>query len=152
MILDNKYIFNRKNREIPRPSCLPIAIAFALLSMCILIVIPPVVSGIDVRMPSMHTRPVEMYDDFRYITLFFDKRGIIVDGSPTSVEKLSKLIKKRYSRDKNIDVHDVKIFVRADKRVSYNSIVSLLEALNYNGYRNITLVGGYARKNNDFNT
>ena len=150
MIYNNKFIFNNRNKKIPIPSYLPLAITFTLLSMCLIIVIPPVVSGIDVKMPSLHTQPIEIYDDFKYITLYVNNDKIVINNSQiTDFSRLGDFIKNKYKKYNNMDIYDTKIFIKADKTVSYNSLISLLDMLNSCGYKNITLVGVYAGGNNN---
>ena len=60
MMIYSQHYFRRKMRKIPAPSYLPIAIIFAILSMCIIAMMPPVVTGVKIDMPKLDTQPIEM--------------------------------------------------------------------------------------------
>ena len=49
---------------------------------------------------------------------------------------------------KNISPENKKIFIKADKKISYNSIITLLKTLNNDGFTDITLVGQYTGEQN----
>ena len=127
----------------PSPSCLPIAILFAILAMAMMIVIPPVISGIKVDMPKLNTEPVEIYDDFKYVNVsVFPDGSIFVNGNNCRISDIGAVIKILY---KQLSQDEIKVFVHASKDISYNLLVSVLQSLNNDGYKDITLVGGYSQ-------
>ena len=127
----------------PSPSCLPIAILFAILAMAIIIVIPPVLSGIKVDMPKLNTAPVEVYDDFKYVNVAVLPDGdIFVNGNNCGISDIGAVIKILY---KHLTQDEIKVFVHASKDISYNLLASVLQSLNNDGYKDITLVGGYSQ-------
>ena len=127
----------------PSPSCLPIAILFAILSMAMIMVIPPVLSGIKVDMPTLNTAPVEVYDDFKYVNVAVLPNGnIFVNGNNCGVRDIGAVIKILY---KQLSQDEIKVFVHASKDIQYNLLVSVLQSLNNDGYKDITLVGGYSQ-------
>lgn len=141
MIIYRQHYFRRKLRKMPVPSCICLAIMFAILSMCIIVVMPPIINGINVDLPKVNTQPVEIFEDFTYVTAYLRDDGVVViDGAQSSIEETGSVIK---ILKKGIELDDIKIFVRADKNVSYNSIVLLLQQLSDDGFSDITLVGKY---------
>ena len=141
MIIYNQCYVRRKLRKMPRPSCIPFAIVFAILIMCTIVIIPPIVTGVKVEMPQLNTQPIEIFDDFIYVTVYItDNERIIVNGSQVNSDEIVDAIKLIY---KNASADEIKIFVRSDKNVNYNSIMSLLQLLNNGGFSDITLVGQY---------
>ena len=136
-----QHYFRRRMRKIPSPSCLPIAIMFAIISMCIIVVIPPVITGVKVDLPKLNTQPIEIFDDFKYITVFInDDGGIIINNTVIQTNQVGDAIKSVYN---NTSIEDIKIFVRAGNNVSYDKIIELLQVLNDYGFLDITLVGKY---------
>lgn len=127
----------------PSPSCLPIAILFAFLSMAMVIVIPPVLSGIKVDMPKLNTAPVEIYDDFKYVNVSVLPDGsIFVNNNNCKISDIGAIIKLMY---KQLMPDEIKVFVHASKDIQYDLLVSVLQSLNNDGYTDITLVGGYSQ-------
>ena len=141
MIIYSQHYFKRKMRKTPAPSYLPITIAFAILSVCIIAIMPPVVTGIKIDMPRLDTQPIEIFDDFTYITIDYLKEDkIIINNTEINQDEAGKAIKMIY---KNLSPENIKVFIKADKKISYNSIITLLKTLNNSGFTDITLVGQY---------
>ncbi len=134
--------FRRKPRKMPIPSCLPIATTFALLTMCVIAVMPPVITGIKVDTPRLNTQPIEIFDDFTYVTILYKNDGkIIINNTQIAVNQIIDAIKIIH---KDIPFEEIKVFIKAEKEVSYNSIISLLQILNNAGFVDITLVNKYS--------
>ena len=141
MMIYTQHYFRRRMRKIPSPSCLPIAIMFALLSICLIVIMPPIMTGVMVELPKLNTQPVEIFDDFKYVTIIVNGDGtLFVNNSPSNIEDAGNVIKLLH---KNINMEDIKIFIRAQKDVNYNTIIDLFQALNNDGFVDITLVGKY---------
>lgn len=141
MIIYTQHYFRRRLRKMPVPSCLPLAIVFAILSVCVIVVMPPIINGVNVDLPKVNTQPIEIFEDFKYITAYVRDDGIvIINGNQSSIEEAGSVIKIIHS---GVDIEDIKIFVMADKNVPYDLIVSLLQNLSNDGFTDITLVGKY---------
>ena len=125
----------------PAPSCLPIAIIFAILTMCVIVVIPPIITGVKVDMPKLSTQPIEIFDDFTYVTIdVLGDNNFYLNGAKLEIQEITPAIQLIH---KNISLENIKVFIKADQNVNYNSVISLLNNLNNNGFIDITLVGKY---------
>ena len=125
----------------PAPSCLPIAIIFAILTMCVIVVIPPIITGVKVDMPKLSTQPIEIFDDFKYVTIdILGDDNFYLNGAKLDVQEITSAIQLIH---KNISLENIKVFIKADQNVNYNSVISLLNSLNNDGFIDITLVGKY---------
>ena len=125
----------------PAPSCLPIAIIFAILTMCIIVVMPPIITGIKVDMPKLSTQPIEIFDDFTYVTIdVLGDNNFYLNGAKLDIQEITPAIQLIH---KNTALENIKVFIKAEQNVNYNSVISLLNNLNNNGFVDITLVGKY---------
>ena len=141
MMIYSQHYFRRKLRKMPAPSCLPIAIIFAILTMCVIVVIPPIITGVKVDMPKLSTQPIEIFDDFTYVTIdVLGDNNFYLNGAKLEIQEITPAIQLIH---KNISLENIKVFIKADQNVNYNSVISLLNNLNNNGFIDITLVGKY---------
>lgn len=141
MMIYSQHYFRRKLRKMPAPSCLPIAIIFAILTMCVIVVMPPIITGIKVDMPKLSTQPIEIFDDFTYVTIdVLGDNNFYLNGAKLDIQEITPAIQLIH---KNISLENIKVFIKADQNVNYNSVISLLNNLNNNGFVDITLVGKY---------
>ena len=141
MMIYSQHYFRRRLRKTPSPSCLPLAILFAILCMCTIVVIPPVTTGVKIDMPQLNTQPLEIFDDFKYITIKITDEGkIIINNQIVAPEEIADVVKLTYP---NIAFEDIKIFIKADKNINHNSMMTLLQIINDAGLTDITLVGQY---------
>lgn len=139
--MSNQYIFRRQKRKMPTPSCIVFAITFAILSMCIIAVMPPIITGIKIDMPKLNTQPIEIFDDFTYVTIVYENENkITINGAQIQIENITDAIKIIH---KNVKPEEIKVFIKANKEISYNSIIALLQVLNNDGFTDVTLVGKY---------
>ena len=141
MMIYSQHYFRRKLRKMPAPSCLPIAIIFAILTMCVIVVMPPIITGVKVDMPKLSTQPIEIFDDFKYVTIdVLGDNNFYLNGAKLDIQEITPAIQLIH---KNISLENIKVFIKADQNVNYNSVISLLNNLNNNGFVDITLVGKY---------
>ena len=141
MIIYSQHYFRKRHRKIPSPSCLPLTILFAILCMCVIVVMPPIITGVKIDMPQLNTQPLEIFDDFKYVTVnITDKGTIIINGNQIQPNEIADTIKLTHN---NVPLEDIKIFVKAYKGIDYNSMINLLQLMNDNGLTDITLVGNY---------
>ena len=125
----------------PKPSMMPITIFFALLVVLVIFIMPPIRSGINVSLPSLNTEPVEVYDDFVYETIYVSKEGAVYLGDEQiDPSKIASILTSKYE---NKVLENLHIFVKADSNLDYGSITYLLQILNNNGIKNVSLVGKY---------
>ncbi|GEM_PF-4254690 len=142
MIIYSQHFFRRKSRSIPSPSCLPLVIVMTLMLGVVVAFMPPVISGVNVELPSLNTEPIEIYDDFVYNTIqVVDDDEVVVNNYPSKIDSVGELVKEI---NKNQKLEDVKIFIRADVQTSYNAIMKVLEKLNDIGVKDVSLVGKYS--------
>ena len=118
-------------------------ILFCLITMCFLIFVCPVMSGIKVDMPKINSDILELYDEQEYATFVVnDDNLILLNNIPVELNKLSDIMISQYPfLKKSGTKNQINIFIRSSKYVSYNTIVNLMQRLQLDGFENITLVG-----------
>ena len=143
MLVYSQYFFKRKDRKIPTPSLMPICLLFCIITMCFLIFVCPVMSGIKVDLPKINSDILELYDEQEYATFIInDNDTILINNVPVKLDDLNDIITSQYPfLKKSADKERINIFIRANKDISYNTIVNLIQRLQLEGFTNITLVG-----------
>lgn len=139
MIIYSQHFFRRRQRAMPLPSMMPMTIFFALLLGVIVLLIPPISSGINVSLPALNTEPVQVYDDFVYETIEVSQEGgLFINEEQIDPTKIMEILQARHNEQ---ELERLQIFIKADSNLDYGSITYLLQILNNNGIKNITLVG-----------
>ena len=143
MLVYSQYFFKRSDRKIPTPSIMPICILFCLITMCFLIFVCPVMSGIKVDMPKINSDILELYDEQEYATfLVNDDNLMLLNNIPIELDKLNDIMITQYPfLQKSGTKNQINIFIRSSKYASYNTIINLMQRLQLDGFENITLVG-----------
>lgn len=143
MLVYSQYFFKRKDRKIPTPSIMPMCILFCLITMCFLIFVCPVMSGIKVDMPKINSDILELYDEQEYATLLVnDDNLMLLNNIPIELDKLNDIMITQYPfLKKSGTKNQINIFIRSSKYASYNTIINLMQRLQLDGFENITLVG-----------
>lgn len=143
MLVYSQYFFKRKDRKIPTPSITPICLLFCVITMCFLIFVCPVMSGIKVDVPNINSDILELYDEQEYATFVINENNVILlNNIPIKLDGLNEIMISQYPfLKKSGTKNQINIFIRASKNVSYNTIVSLMQRLQLDGFENITLVG-----------
>ena len=99
----------------------------------------PVKTGINIDIPKVDADVFEIYDDFQYANIQVRKDGLIfINGRPVGAQDIENMLKNVLQLGEN-----ARIFVHADKSISYGDIAVLLNYLNNLGYSDIALVGKY---------
>ena len=143
MLVYSQCFFKRSDRKLPTPSIMPICILFCLITMCFLIFVCPVMSGIKVDMPKINSDILELYDEQEYATFVVnDDNLILLNNIPVELNKLSDIMISQYPfLKKSGTKNQINIFIRSSKYASYNTIINLMQRLQLDGFENITLVG-----------
>lgn len=143
MLVYSQYFFKRKDRKIPTPSIMPICLLFCIITMCFLIFVCPVMSGIKVDMPKINSDILELYDEQEYATLLVnDDNLMLLNNIPIELDKLNDIMITQYPfLKKSGTKNQINIFIRSSKYASYNTIINLMQRLQLDGFENITLVG-----------
>ena len=143
MLVYSQYFFKRKDRKIPTPSIMPMCILFCLITMCFLIFVCPVMSGIKVDMPKINSDILELYDEQEYATFVVnDDNLMLLNNIPIELDKLNDIMITQYPfLKKSGTKNQINIFIRSSKYASYNTIINLMQRLQLDGFENITLVG-----------
>ena len=143
MLVYSQYFFKRKDRKIPTPSIMPMCILFCLITMCFLIFVCPVMSGIKVDMPKINSDILELYDEQEYATFIVNNDNLIrLNDVPVELDKLNDVMLIQYPfLKKSGTKNQINIFIRSSKYASYNTIINLMQRLQLDGFENITLVG-----------
>lgn len=151
MLIYNQNFFKRKDRKIPIPDLAPFCLLFCVITMCFLIFICPIMSGIKVDLPKINSDILELYDEQEYATFNINEDGsTLVNGVPLDINELNNTMLTYYPFLKKIGTRDkINIFIKANKNVSYNTIVQLMQKLQLEGFTNITLVGNRPVDTND---
>ena len=117
----------------------PIMLLSAVLLICTLFIMQPIKTGINIDMPNVSADAFEMYDDFQYANIQVRKDGLIfINSRPVGAQDIENMLKNVLQLGE-----DARIFVHADKSISYGDIAVLLNYLNNLGYSDIALVGKY---------
>ena len=100
-------------------------------------------SGIKVDLPKINSDILELYDEQEYATFIInDNNTILINNVPVKLDDLNDIITSQYPfLKKSADKERINIFIRANKDISYNTIVNLMQRLQLEGFTNITLVG-----------
>ena len=153
MLVYSQYFFKRKDRKIPTPSIMPMCILFCLITMCFLIFVCPVMSGIKVDMPKINSDILELYDEQEYATfLVNDDNLMLLNNIPIELDKLNDIMITQYPfLKKSGTKNQINIFIRSSKYASYNTIINLMQRLQLDGFENITLVGQPQAQTNQTN-
>lgn len=137
----NQQFFRRKERDIPKPSMAPIMLLSAVLLICTLFIMQPVKTGINIDIPKVDADVFEVYDDFQYANVQIRKDGLIfINGRPVAAKDIENMLRNILQLG-----NDARIFIHADKSISYGDIAVLLNYLNEIGYSDIALVGRQSR-------
>lgn len=129
----------RKESEIPKPSMAPLMLLSAVLLICTLFIMQPIKTGINIDIPNVDADLFEMYDDFQYANIQIRKDGLIfINGRPVAAKDIENMLKNVLQLGS-----DARIFIHADKSISYGDIAVLINYLNEIGYPDIALVGKY---------
>ena len=135
----SKQFSRRKEREIPKPSMVPIMLLSTVLLICMLFIMQPIKTGINIDIPKVDADAFEIYDDFQYTNIQIRKDGLIfINGRPVAIKDIENMLKNVLQIS-----NDARIFVHADKSISYGDIAAVLNYLNNLGYSDIALVGKY---------
>ena len=146
MIFSSNMIYSqqfsrRKKREIPKPSMVPIMLLSAVLLICTLFIMQPIKTGINIDLPKVNTDLFEIYDDFQYANVQIRKDGLIfINGRPIAVKDIENMLRNVMQLG-----NDARIFIHADKSISYGDIAAVLNYINDLGYSDIALVGKYSQ-------
>ena len=117
----------------------PIMLLSAVLLICTLFIMQPIKTGINIEIPKVDADAFEVYDDFQYANVQIRNDGLIfINGRPVSAKDIENMLKNVLQLSE-----DARIFVHADKSISYGDITVLLNYLNNLGYSDIALVGKY---------
>jgi biopolymer transport protein TolR len=112
----------------------PLVDVMLVLLVIFMITAPMMISGINVDLPDTQTSPLKGHDE--PLTISIDKAGLIyiVDSQIPEKELIDKL--KAITQAKM----DTRIFVRADKTLSYGKIMSVVGEINAAGFSKVALI------------
>ena len=117
----------------------PLMLLSAVLLICTLFIMQPIKTGINIDIPNVDADLFEMYDDFQYANIQIRKDGLIfINGRPVAAKDIENMLKNVLQLGS-----DARIFIHADKSISYGDIAVLINYLNEIGYPDIALVGKY---------
>ena len=143
MLVYSQYFFKRSDRKLPTPSVMPMCLLFCIITMCFVIFVCPVMSGIKVDIPKINSDILELYDEQEYATFIVNNDNLIrLNDVPVELDKLNDVMLIQYPfLKKSGTKNQINIFIRSSKYASYNTIINLMQRLQLDGFENITLVG-----------
>ena len=122
-----------RNRQISELNMTPLIDLTFLLLITFIITFPLIEQGIPVRLPKGKASELDQANTFT-ITLN-DKAEIFFDEVPTGAEALAAELKAKAAENP-----DVTILVRADERIVYGKVVSVLRLMHDAGISRMALV------------
>ena len=142
MIIYSKHFFKRKDRVLPRPSIFPFIILIMIMFMCMVFCLFPAVKSINVNTPTIDNS-IEPFNSKTIITInIVSENTFLYNNNEVLLEELEGFLSQqlKISNEKQ-DLEDVKIFLRANKNISYDAIIGVIQQLNNAGFTDISLVG-----------
>ena len=142
MIIYSKHFFKRKDRVLPKPSIFPFIILIMIMLMCIVFCLFPTVKSININTPTI-SNSIEPFDNKTVFTInITSDNTFLYNNNEVSLSELENFISQqlKISGEKQ-DLDDIKIFIHADKYISYETIMSVIQQLNNAGFTDISLVG-----------
>jgi biopolymer transport protein ExbD len=110
--------------------------------MCIVFCLFPTVKSININTPTI-SNSIEPFDNKTVFTInITSDNTFLYNNNEVSLSELENFISQqlKISGEKQ-DLDDIKIFIRADKYISYETIMSVIQQLNNAGFTDISLVG-----------
>jgi biopolymer transport protein ExbD len=108
-----------------------------MLVLLIIFMVAAPLATVDVRveLPASTAQPQPRPDKPMFLTIAAD-RGLALGDAPVARETLGMALDAASDRDR-----DQRVFLRADKGVSYGDVMAVLNLLRETGYLKIALVG-----------
>jgi biopolymer transport protein ExbD len=108
-----------------------------MLVLLIIFMVAAPLATVDVRveLPASTAQPQPRPDKPMFLTIAAD-RGLALGDAPVARETLGMALDAASDRDR-----DQRVFLRADKDVSYGDVMAVLNLLRETGYLKIALVG-----------
>ena len=142
MIIYSKHFFKRKDRVLPRPSVFPFVILIMIMLMCMVFCLFPTVKSINVNTPTI-SNSIEPFDNKTVFTIDINSDdSFSYNNNEISLEKLENFLSNQLKNSiEKQEIEDVKIFIRANKNVAYNTVIEVIQQLNNAGFTDVSLVG-----------
>lgn len=129
-------VANRRGRRkiINEINVMPLIDIMLVLLVIFMVTAPMLITGVDVNLPDTNAKAIESNDEPLVISI--DRKGVVylmdsVIAKEAIVEKLKAITKEK---------HDTKIFIRADKALSYGSIMQIITDISNAGFTQVGLV------------
>ena len=122
-----------RNRQISELNMTPLIDLTFLLLITFIITFPLIEQGIPVRLPKGKASELDQANTFSIA--INDKAEVFFEDVPTSEEALAAELKSKVEADP-----DVTILVRADERIVYGKVVSVLRLMHDAGISRMALV------------
>lgn len=139
MIIYSKHFLRRKNRKIPKPSCIPFVILALLLVMCFITLINPALNSIKVNLPKIDSDVIEIYHNKQYTTIYIrEENKIVVNNINLKIDELCGYLFEQYNERQR---EEIEIFIQANNNILYSNIIDTIQILQKCGFSKTTLIG-----------
>ena len=127
-------MINRRKKIISEINITPFVDFWLVILLIFMVTAPILNTGFDVSLPRASKNVVSSKDDSKKIILTIDRtEGIYLENKLIKIQNLDRTLKS-YSK------LSTQIFIKADKSVKYQGVITLMSELNKLGFQNISLI------------
>lgn len=122
----------KRNKLIAEINVTPFVDVLLVILIIFMVTAPMMNMGFDVALPKASPNLTVDLGDKKIILSVDNKNNIYIDNKKVSLKNLASSM-KTYKKE-------AQVFIKADKDVRYQQVISLMSNLNQNGFSNISLV------------
>ncbi len=122
----------KRNKLIAEINVTPFVDVLLVILIIFMVTAPMMNMGFDVSLPKASPNLTVDLGDKKIILSVDNKNNIYIDNKKVSLKNLASSM-KTYKKE-------AQVFIKADKDVRYQQVISLMSNLNQNGFSNISLV------------
>ena len=122
----------KRNKLIAEINVTPFVDVLLVILIIFMVTAPMMNMGFDVSLPKASPNVTSNLGDKKIIVSVDNKNNIYIDNKKVNLKNLASSMKE-YKKD-------AQVFIKADKDVKYQQVISLMSNLNQNGFSNISLV------------
>lgn len=122
----------KRNKLIAEINVTPFVDVLLVILIIFMVTAPMMNMGFDVSLPKASPNVTSDLGDKKVILSIDNKNNIYIANKKVSLKNLSSSMKE-YKKE-------AQVFIKADKDVKYQQVISLMSNLNQSGFSNISLV------------
>lgn len=122
----------KRNKLIAEINVTPFVDVLLVILIIFMVTAPMMNMGFDVSLPKASPNVTSDLGDKKIIISIDNKNNVYIDNKKVSLKNLVPSM-KNYKKESQI-------FIKADKDVRYQQVITLMSNLNQNGFSNISLV------------